>query len=82
MTDLREELLSLIEESDIGLIENIENNTSLIKSGIFDSRALFNLAAWIQEKVGSEMDFTKFDLAAEWDTIDNILNFIEGRRSN
>jgi acyl carrier protein len=82
MMALHDELLALIEEeSEFDLIKNIDDRTSLIKSGIFDSRALFNLAVWIQEKIGTELDFTQFELAEEWDTIENIIAFIKNHRA-
>jgi len=52
-------------------------DTSLIRSGLFDSLALLNLAAWIEKEVGSPMDMTAIDPLKEWDTVDDIVNFIE-----
>lgn len=81
MMELYDELLALIEESEFELINNIDDRTSLIKSGILDSRSLYNLTIWMQEKIGEELDFTQFELSEEWDTIENIMVFIKSHRS-
>jgi acyl carrier protein len=78
---LRDEIVALIEESNVDLQCSIDDRTSLIKSGLFDSLALFTLTVWIQKQIGDEMDFTQFDLAEEWDTIDSILTFIKDHRA-
>ena len=63
---------------DGGLI----SDTSLIKSGLFDSAALLNLATWIQKEVGPDFDLLKFDLSKDWETVTDIENFIQRHRKN
>ena len=55
------------------------DETSLLRSGLFDSTALFHLVEWIERRVGAPVDPTSFDLVSEWDTIPQILAFIERR---
>ncbi len=73
---LYDRLIAFIGRLDIELNCELNRDTSLIKSGLFDSLALFNLAAWIEREVGKQIDLTKFDLSQEWETITDILDFI------
>lgn len=73
----RVQLLDFLREtlSDSGL--EIRDDTSLVRSGLLDSSALFNLALWIENHTNSPIDPAHFDLPSEWDTIACILGFIE-----
>ena len=79
---LREQLINVITESDLELDGDLKDDTSLIKSGRFDSMALFNLVLWIEGNIDSKVDFTEIDVAKEWDTIANILDFVEKHRNH
>lgn len=74
---LRDELLAVLEGSGVPLPDDLDDQTSLIRSGILDSTALFDLALWIEERVGQPLDLTAFDLAEEWDTPARLLDFLE-----
>ena len=78
---LRERIVSLLEESGVRIEGGLRNSSSLIQSGFLDSLALLNLALWIQEEVGPQVDLTAFDLAREWDTVEDIEEFIEKHRA-
>ena len=45
-----------------------------------DSLGLFTLALFIEKEIGRDVDITAFDLAKEWNTIDDILKFIVRER--
>jgi aryl carrier-like protein len=77
---LRHQLVAFIEELLLEMLGELQDDTSLISSGLCDSLALVHLAEWIQRATGSPVDFTAFDLAQEWDTIPDILNFIAKHR--
>jgi len=79
---LHDRLLTFIKELDVELNCDLKEDTSLIKSGLLDSLALFNLAIWIEKEIGARVDLTAFDLSKEWDTIADILNFIEKHRGS
>lgn len=79
---LREQLIDLITGSNLETGGDVNDETSLIKSGRFDSMALFNLALWIEEHIDSKVDFTTIDVSTEWDTIADILNFVEKNRNH
>ena len=74
-------LLAFIQEQNVDLNGDMTSETSLIRSGLFDSLALLNLALWIEKEVGRPIDLTQFDLPNEWDTPADILNFIERLRA-
>lgn len=79
---LQNRLVAFIRELDVELNCDLREDTSLIKSGLFDSLALFNLSIWIEKEIGARVDLTAFDLSKEWDTIADILNFIEKHRGS
>jgi acyl carrier protein len=79
---LRDQLIDLIKDSDMELGGELKDDTSLIKSGRIDSMALFNLALWIEGYIDSRLDLTTIDVSKEWDTISDILNFLEKYRNH
>jgi acyl carrier protein len=66
-----------IRELDKELKGELTDETSLIKSGLLDSLALLQLAMWIEVEMNSEVDLATIDLSKEWDTIADIIRFIE-----
>jgi acyl carrier protein len=80
--NLREKLIEVIEASDEDLVGKLKDETSLIKSGMLDSLALFNVALFIERQIGYKVDITAFDPAKEWDTIAHILKFISKLRAS
>ena len=80
--DLLEELIALIKSSNPGWDGELTDRTSLIKSGQLDSLGLFNLATFVEGQIGHRIDLTAFDLAKEWDTVNDILTFISNQRSS
>jgi len=66
-----------IKISGINLSEELNDNTSLIKSGLFDSLALLELGIWIEKEIKSQIDLTSIDIREDWDSIANILKFIK-----
>lgn len=74
---LRNEVIRVIEDSGVDLPRDFDDHTSLIRSGLLDSTALFQLVLWIEERVDSELNVADFDLADELDTVDKLLAFTE-----
>ena len=74
---LREELVALVRSWDLELGEAVRDDTSLIKSGVFDSLALWNLLLWVEKQIGRPVDPTSFDLIEEWDTVADVVRFLE-----
>lgn len=77
---LRQDLLHTLRQNVPLLPDHVDDQTSLIRSGILDSAGLFHLALWVERHVGGSFDFTNYDLAAEWDTINDVLRFVERHR--
>lgn len=78
---LRDQLVEIIGEGNFDMDSKIENDTSLIRSGLIDSLGLFRLALWIEKEAGSRLDISSIDPSKEWDTIADILRFVESRKS-
>ena len=81
---LRNELVAFVRSLTPELDEQLSDDMSLIKSGVLDSMALFQLAEWIDEHIGvqGEINLDLEDLRDQWDTIANILKFIERHRQS
>lgn len=79
---LRERLFDFINGDEFDLGGAVQGDTSLIRSGVLDSLALFKLALWIEGEVRSPIDLTAIDIADVWDTPDDIACFIEARASH
>lgn len=77
---LRGHLIGILEENAPEASTALRDDTSLIRSGLIDSMALFNLAVWIEKETGTRLDLETFDPSVEWDTITDILDFIGKRR--
>ena len=72
--------MALIEGWHLELPVQLRDDTSLIRSGLFDSLALFNLALWIETQIGAPVNPAALDLSREWDTLADILRYIERER--
>lgn len=79
--ELRDELLEFIREARVPGEEEVSEDTSLIRSGLIDSTGLFRLAVWVEDRVGHPLDLTRFDPAADWDTVSGIVEFVRRERS-
>lgn len=76
--DLRERLIDFLKEQDVRIpVSGTEEEASLIRSGLLDSLALFNLALWVEREAGRPVDVTALDLSREWDTVAGIVRFVE-----
>jgi acyl carrier protein len=73
---LRTRVLTLLEATDVNMDGRLNSATPLINSGKLDSQGLFNLALFVEKEIGRPIDVSTLDLAKEWNTIDDIVNFI------
>jgi acyl carrier protein len=48
---------------------------------MLDSTGLMNLVLWVEERIGSELDLTSFDLPEEWETLGKLVAFIERKEA-
>jgi acyl carrier protein len=79
---LREQLRALIAEFARPEDGAIDDDTPLISSARVESIALLNVALWVEEQVDATVEITSFDLAMEWDTVAQILDFVEKHRGH
>jgi acyl carrier protein len=78
---LRAELRQVILELAPAQEASLTDDAPLISSGFMESVTLLNVALWVEEQIQSSVDVTAFDLAAEWDSIRDILAFVEKHRA-
>ena len=76
----RDDVIAFVESLNLTMPKNWDGDTSLVRSGIIDSLALYQLILWIEERIGKPVDPTKFDLASELDTVTSITDFVEKNR--
>ena len=76
----RDDLIALLGTWDLAMPAKWNAETSLVRSGVLDSLALYRLILWIEEQVGKPVDPTTIDLASELDTIDDVVRFVERNR--
>jgi len=62
------------------LAENVARDTPLLTSGRLDSMAVFQLLLWIEARVGHAIDVTAIDMPAQWNTVNDIMAFVEKER--
>jgi acyl carrier protein len=77
---LRGQLLDLLKNGNMDLPSDLGDDTPLISEGLVDSLGLFNLALWIETQTSTPINLTSIDPSVEWDTIVNILAFVEKHR--
>ena len=80
LNDRATELRALLESWDLDLDGELRDDTSLIRSGLLDSVALFQLILWLETQIGTNVNPAEHDLIAEWDTIEDVLRFIDRHR--
>ena len=59
----------------------VTEESSLIRSGLLDSLALFQLSVWIENEVGSPLDLDDIEIAEAWDTPADIARYIRAMRN-
>ncbi len=78
---LRDELLAFLADAEVDLPADAPEDTSLLSSGRIDSVNLFRLASWIEQAIGAPIDPTSFDLSTEWETIGDVVRFVDRARA-
>lgn len=70
----RDDLLRMI--SGWHLTEPVADDTSLVRSGLLDSLALFHLVLWVEEQTGQPLDPTQVNIRDELDSVAGILRYV------
>lgn len=77
--DRRRRLLAVLAETNPELLDRSADTMSLIRSGLIDSLGLLNIALFVEAEIGGPVDDTALDPGHEWDTVVDILRFIDAR---
>lgn len=59
---------------------DFSDDTPLITSGLIESLHLLELALLLEEEAGSSFDLTILDFTVEWNTINDMVNFVDSYR--
>lgn len=54
----------------------VTDDTSLVRSGLLDSLALFRLVLWVEEQTGQPLDPTRVNIREDLDNVASILRFV------
>lgn len=75
---LQDRLIAFFMEQDVMIGQaDLADDASLIRSGLVDSSALLNLTLWVEREAGRPFDVTALDLPEDWDTVADIVRFVE-----
>jgi acyl carrier protein len=77
-----DQLVEIVLEGNKHFAGRLTDSTSLIRSGLLDSLGLLNVALFVEKATGGSVDVETLDVAREWDTITDIVQFIEQFRSS
>jgi hypothetical protein len=72
----------LREGDDDGTRAAVDEDTSLLRSGLLDSLGLFRLLEWIEHEVGAPVEVAAVDILAEWDTPLDVAVFVSRSRDS
>ena len=67
--------------AEAGASGELSDSTSLMRSGLVDSTGLVELAEFVEREVRNPLDLSTVNLEQDWDTMDDIVQFIERARS-
>ncbi len=82
MTDpaVKERLIAFLGDLDLDLDVQLNGDTPLTASGVLDSLLLLQLAMWVEQEVGRQLNPAEFDLMEEWRSVDSVVGFVVGHR--
>ena len=80
MLSPHDELISAFATWSPALAQDVSRDTPLLTSGRLDSMAVFQLLLWIEARVGHTIDVTAIDMPAQWNTVNDIIAFMEKER--
>lgn len=64
-----------LQDLGVAIDGELTDDTSLLRSGLFDSMALLSLVAWVEGQVGVPTDLMTVDPLKRWDTMSDILSY-------
>jgi acyl carrier protein len=75
-----DDLIKAFGEWSPALAQDVARDTPLLTTGRLDSMAVFQLLLWIEERVGHPIDVTGIDMPSQWNTVNDIVAFVERER--
>lgn len=75
-----DELIAAFATWSPALAHDVGRDTPLLSSGRLDSMAVFQLLLWIEARIGHTLDVTAIDMPAQWNTVNDIVAFVEKER--
>lgn len=79
---LRDQLAEQLRSWGFPTEADLRDDTVLITSGMLDSQGLFNLVLWVEAQIGGTIDPSSFDLVLAWNTVGDVVDFVERRRGS
>ncbi len=80
MESPHDELIAAFATWSPALVDNVARDTPLLTSGRLDSMAVFQLLMWVEARVGHTLDVTTIDMPARWNSVNDIIAFVEKER--
>jgi acyl carrier protein len=77
---LHDELIAAFSAWSPALTQDVAWDTPLLTTGRLDSTAVFQLLLWVEARVGHPIDVTAIDMPSQWNTVNDIIAFIERER--
>lgn len=77
---LATKLVMFLRASEPPLAAEVDEDTSLLRSGLLDSLSLFRLLEWVEDAAGTPVDATAIDILTEWDTPRSVAAFVAHQR--
>ena len=75
---LRELIVAALKERGESSAD-LNDTSSLIRSGLLDSLALLQVAIWIEKQTSTRIDLRSLDMREEWDSIRDICAYVDKR---
>jgi len=80
MASPHDELIAAFATWSPALAQDVARDTPLLSTGRLDSMAVFQLLLWIEARAGHSIDVTAVDMPSQWNTVNDIIAFVERER--
>jgi len=80
MASPHDELIAAFATWSPALAQDVARDTPLLSTGRLDSMAVFQLLLWIEAHAGHSIDVTAVDMPSQWNTVNDIIAFVERER--
>jgi acyl carrier protein len=81
VTETEQKVIAYLESITPSATARYTPETPIFATGLFDSLALVQLVAWVEEETGEPIDPAEMDFRAEWETVAHVASFVERLRA-